>query len=182
MQSEYGSNNSINECVCTCIHIVSLVKCYSHLSEVDFHLQGYLPITSNCKCKKVSAYEDRSMVLKYVNADYLARIWKQNLFHTKTCESKYSIKRKTHTSSQIFDNFSSLFSCILFLMKLITSWLDIKFHIPSQARTINSSVAGIICNLSTSGSAVIICCVAGRDFTCLYEWSPKTRKLLVYKL
>ena len=56
--------------------------------------------------------------------------------------------------------------------KSTTSWLDIEFHMPSQASTMKESVAGSIRNVRTSGTGEIICSVRGSDLFFLYAWSP----------
>lgn len=53
------------------------------------------------------------------------------------------------------------------LIKSTTSWLDIEFQIPSQAKTMNSSLERSMSNVLMSGSADIICSVGPSDLFCL---------------
>ena len=79
------------------------------------------------------------------------------------------------TSSHIWESFVCP-SWMRGRTKSTTSWLDMKFQIPSHARTINSSSAGSTIRVLTLGNAVIICSSADKPSDCFYAWSPETDK------
>uniref|UniRef100_A0A1A9VTK2 Uncharacterized protein n=1 Tax=Glossina austeni TaxID=7395 RepID=A0A1A9VTK2_GLOAU len=72
----------------------------------------------------------------------------------------FGAKQASNSSSHICEIFLFL-SLIRKRTKFTTSSLDMKFQMPSQAKTINSS-SGVIINFLTSGKAEIICSSAGK--------------------
>ena len=83
------------------------------------------------------------------------------------------------TSSQIEVNLSSGVSLILSSTKSTTSWLVIKFQIPSHARIIQESLSLSRSNTRTSGWEEIIWSIKGRVLFCLYAWSPEIQQYLL---
>lgn len=113
---------------------------------------------------------------------HLNRFFSYLLFVVPTyycCHGNLKCHIKKFTSSHIWDNFVCP-SSMRRRTKSTTSWLDMKFQIPSHARTINSSSAGSIISVLTSGNAVIICSCADRPSVCLYAWSPVTNNIKNY--
>ncbi|KAI9583862.1 hypothetical protein GQX74_005610 [Glossina fuscipes] len=72
----------------------------------------------------------------------------------------FGAKQASNSSSHICEIFLFL-SLIRKRTKFTTSSLDMKFQMPSQAKTINSS-SGVTINFLTSGKAEIICSSAGK--------------------
>ena len=69
------------------------------------------------------------------------------------------------TSSQMLDSLLSGQSSILSCMQSTTSWLDMKFQIPSEARIIHGSVAGFTYKFSVKN-------VRTNDYLCIIYVHP----------